>query len=88
MTPLLAEIQSALTDGLERHDGQPRYDVAFEAQRLQLGAKRVIWLNPLLRFEGFAAKAEGMRALLPHVTELRPAHNVASLESLVAALAN
>lgn len=78
-----------LTDGLERHDGvHQAHDVGFEAQRLQLAAKRVIWLNPLLRFEGFAARAEGMRALLPHVTELRPAHNVASLESLVQALAN
>jgi uncharacterized protein with von Willebrand factor type A (vWA) domain len=77
-----------LTDGLERHNGQPQHDVGFEAQRLRLAAKRVIWLNPLLRFDGFAAKAEGMRALLPHVTELRPAHNVSSLENLVAALAN
>jgi uncharacterized protein with von Willebrand factor type A (vWA) domain len=46
----------------------------------------VVWLNPLLRFEGFEPLARGVRALLPHVDEHRPVHNLESLEALAAAL--
>ena len=49
--------------------------------------RRLIWLNPLLRYEAFAPKSLGMRALLPHVDEFRPVHNLASLDELVKALA-
>ena len=45
-----------------------------------------MWLNPLLRYEGFAPKAAGIRALLPHVDEFRPVHSLESLEDLAAAL--
>ncbi len=55
--------------------------------RLRRSARRVVWLNPLLRYDGFRPEARGIREMLPHVDELRPAHNVASLESLAAALA-
>ncbi len=36
-------------------------------ERLHLSARRLIWLNPLLRWDGFAPKATGIRAMLPHV---------------------
>jgi len=55
-------------------------------QRLHLSSHRVIWLNPLLRFDGFSAKARGMRAILPHVDEFRPIHSLASMSGLVRAL--
>ena len=55
-------------------------------QRLRMSCRRLIWLNPLLRFDGFAAKAQGMRAMLPHVDEFRPIHSLASMGELVAAL--
>ena len=42
----------------------------------------MIWLNPLLRWDGFEAKAQGIRALLPHVDSLISAHNINSLEAL------
>uniref|UniRef100_UPI000A79DDDD vWA domain-containing protein n=1 Tax=Aureimonas sp. AU40 TaxID=1637747 RepID=UPI000A79DDDD len=72
-----------ITDGLERDDTTL---LEREMKRLHLSSKRLVWLNPLLRFDGFAAKAKGMRAMLPHVDEFRPVHSVASLEALSAAL--
>ncbi|GIT93085.1 VWA domain-containing protein [Jannaschia pagri] len=68
-----------VTDGLDRGEAD---QLAFEARRLHLTARRVIWLNPLLRWDGFAPKAAGIRALLPHVDSLRPGHSIASLEGL------
>ncbi|MEP2186053.1 VWA domain-containing protein, partial [Roseibium sp.] len=44
--------------------------------------RRLIWLNPLLRYDGFAPKSMGVRALLPHVDEFRPVHSLDSLEDL------
>jgi hypothetical protein len=54
--------------------------------RLHKSCRRLIWLNPLLRYEGFAPKSLGMKAILPHVDEFRPIHNMASLGELVEAL--
>lgn len=71
------------TDGLEREVGE---DLAFEADRLRRSCRRLVWLNPLLRFGGFEARAGGIRALLPHVDEFRPIHSLASMEDLVRAL--
>lgn len=72
-----------ITDGLER-DGGERLE--FEADRLHRSCRRLIWLNPLLRFAGFEAKARGIRSMLPHVDELRPIHNLESMAELVRAL--
>lgn len=72
-----------VTDGLER-DGTA--DLAREADRLHRSCRRLVWLNPLLRFDGFEARAQGIRALLPHVDEFRTIHNVAAVAELVAAL--
>ena len=57
-----------------------------EMERLHLSARRLIWLNPLLRWDGFMARARGVRAMLPHVDAFRACHNLASLEELVALL--
>jgi len=72
-----------ITDGLER-DGGERLE--FEIDRLHRSCRRLIWLNPLLRFAGFEAKAKGIRSMLPHVDELRPIHNLESMRALVRAL--
>ena len=45
-----------------------------------------MWLNPLLRYEGFEPRAAGIRAMLPHVDEMRPVHDLESLAQLAAAL--
>jgi uncharacterized protein with von Willebrand factor type A (vWA) domain len=73
-----------ITDGLER---DPDDRLAFEIDRLHRSCRRLIWLNPLLRFDGFEAKARGIQAILPHVDEFRPVHNLASIEDLCRALA-
>ena len=73
------------TDGLEREDIGL---LAPEMERLHKSCRRLIWLNPLLRFEGFAAKAQGMRAMLPHVDEFRSIHNLASMAELCRALSS
>lgn len=72
-----------VTDGLDRGDADR---LAFEARRLQLSARKVIWLNPLLRFDGFAPRAAGIRALIGHVDSLRAGHSIAALEGLAEAL--
>jgi uncharacterized protein len=41
-----------------------------------------------LRYEGFEARARGIRAMPPHVDEMRPVHNLESLKGLCAALAS
>jgi hypothetical protein len=71
------------TDGLEREVGD---DLAFEMDRLHRSCGRLIWLNPLLRFDAFQARAGGIRAMLPHVDDFRPIHNLGSMEALVRAL--
>jgi len=68
-----------ITDGLDRDAPE---DLARQMQRLHLTARRLIWLNPLLRWDGFAPKAAGIRAMLPHVDSFRAGHSIASLEAL------
>ena len=72
-----------ITDGLDRDAGA---GIGQEMDRLHKSCRRLIWLNPLLRYEGFAPKSLGMRAILPHVDEFRPVHNLESLDELVTAL--
>lgn len=74
-----------VTDGLER-EGDPAV-IAREADRLRRSCRRLLFLNPLLRFEGFEARARGIRALLPHVDAMLPIHSVASVAELAALLA-
>lgn len=77
-----------VTDGLDREtDPAEGPGLAAEASRLHGSCRRLIWLNPLLRWEGFEPKAQGVRALLPNVDEHRPVHNLESLEGLALALA-
>jgi uncharacterized protein len=72
-----------ITDGLDRDAGA---GIGREMDRLHKSCRRLIWLNPLLRYEGFAPKSLGMRAILPHVDEFRPVHNLESLGELATAL--
>ncbi|ENN89155.1 hypothetical protein RHSP_62117 [Rhizobium freirei PRF 81] len=72
-----------ITDGLEREGVEL---LGEEMDRLHRSCRRLIWLNPLLRFDGFEARARGVKAMLPHVDEFRPVHNLLSLADLVSAL--
>mgnify|MGYP006266081943 CR=1 FL=1 len=71
------------TDGLER---DPSGELQHEMERLKKSCRRLIWLNPLLRYDRFEAKAQGIRAMLPYVHEFRPVHNLASMAQLCQAL--
>jgi uncharacterized protein with von Willebrand factor type A (vWA) domain len=62
--------------------------LASEMQRLRRSAERIVWLNPLLRFSGFEARAEGIRAIMPYVDEFRPVHSLDSLADLARTLAD
>ena len=72
-----------ISDGL---DGDVGEGLAKEMERLHKSCRKLIWLNPLLRYEGFEARPAGVRAMLPHVDEFMPVHNVASLIDLARAL--
>ena len=72
-----------ITDGLDRGDVAA---LEKETERLHLSARRLIWLNPLLRWDGFAPKASGIKAMLPHVDAFRAGHSIATLEQLAAAI--
>ena len=72
-----------ITDGLERDDTE---QLAHETDRLHRSCRRLIWLNPLLRFDGFEARARGVRAMVPHVDELRAVHNLEAIGDLARAL--
>jgi uncharacterized protein len=72
-----------LTDGLEREEPEV---LAAAAQRLAASARGVTWANPLLRYKDFEPKAQGIRALKPHVSRLVPIHNLDSVAALAEAL--
>ncbi|MGN6585490.1 MAG: vWA domain-containing protein [Rhizobiaceae bacterium] len=72
-----------ITDGLERDDIS---SLGREMERLHKSCRKLIWLNPLLRFDGFEAKARGVRAMLPHVDEFRPVHTLEALSDLCVSL--
>ncbi len=74
-----------ISDGLDRDS---EHSLSFEADRLRKSCHRLIWLNPLLRYDGFEAKAAGIQALLPHVDDFRPMHDLNSLRSLIEALSH
>jgi uncharacterized protein with von Willebrand factor type A (vWA) domain len=74
-----------ITDGLDREGGR---GLAEATDRLKRSCRKLIWLNPLLRYAGFQPKSQGIKAMLPHVHEFRPVHNLASLRELIEALGN
>lgn len=75
-----------ITDGLERGGQEELARLAAATDRLRHSCRRLIWLNPLLRYAGFQPKSQGIRTMLPLVHEHRPVHNIESLRSLVETL--
>jgi len=78
-----------ISDGLEHGTpDDPRCEqLRFEMERLHKSCRRLIWLNPLLRFDAFQPRAAGIKAMLPNVDLFLPAHNLESLRSLAGVLA-
>jgi len=74
-----------VTDGLDRDDSSA---LDAEMARLKRSCRRLVWLNPLLRYEKFEPRASGIASILPHVDEFLPMHNLASLQDLAKEWAN
>ncbi len=72
-----------ITDGLDRGDPDR---LSRETERLRLTARRLVWINPLLRFGEFAPRATGIRAMLPHVDSFRAGHSIETIEALAEAI--
>jgi uncharacterized protein with von Willebrand factor type A (vWA) domain len=76
-----------ITDGLERAaDELEMEQLAKEMERLQKSCRRLIWLNPLLRFDGFEPRAAGVKTMLPFVDDFRTVHSLNSLADICSAL--
>jgi uncharacterized protein with von Willebrand factor type A (vWA) domain len=71
------------TDGLDREGGE---GIAAEARRLAHSCRRLIWLNPLLRYDRYAPIAAGAQALSRYASEMRSCHSVDSLQDLARVL--
>jgi hypothetical protein len=72
-----------ISDGLDRDAGE---GLAREMERLHKSCRRLIWLNPLLRYEGYEPRSRGAQSIMPHVDEFRPVHNLESLADLTRVL--
>jgi uncharacterized protein with von Willebrand factor type A (vWA) domain len=72
-----------ITDGLDREGVEGLED---EMIRLQKSCRRLIWLNPLLRYDAYRPQSQGARAMIRHVDDFRPIHNLDSMQSLADAL--
>ena len=72
-----------ISDGLDRDEAN---GLSVEMERLQTSCRRLIWLNPLLRYQGFEPKSLGIRNILPHVDEFKAIHNLDSFEGLANSL--
>lgn len=72
-----------ISDGLDRDAGE---GLAKEMERLHKSCRRLIWLNPLLRYDGYEPRSLGAKAIMPHVDDFRPVHNLASLADLTRVL--
>ena len=72
-----------ISDGLDREGAR---NLAREMERLHKSCRRLIWLNPLLRYSAYAPKSQGARAMMPHVDEFRPVYNLDSLAELAEVL--
>jgi hypothetical protein len=70
-----------ISDGLDSDVGE---GLSREMERLAKSCRRLIWLNPLLRYDKFEARPAGIRAMLPYVDEFLPVHNLESLKQLAA----
>ena len=78
-----------ITDGLERgDDNEPdmQGELGKQMDRLHRSCRRLIWLNPLLRYDEFEARASGIKTMLPHVDEFRAVHSLEAISELCAAL--
>lgn len=68
-----------LSDGYETGDADR---LGREMAALHRRCRRIVWLNPMIGWEGYAPEAAGIRAALPHVDLYAPAHTLAGIADL------
>ena len=68
-----------ITDGLDSDAGK---QLEKPVERLRKSCRRLVWLNPLLRFSGFDPISSGARIIYPHADLVLPVHNINSLANL------
>ena len=68
-----------LSDGYDT--GAPEA-LAFEMQRLRRRCRRIVWLNPMMGWDGYRPEARAMQAAMPYLDLFAPAHNFESLTAL------
>jgi uncharacterized protein len=68
-----------LSDGYETGDAKL---LSREMEALARRCRRIVWLNPMMGWEGYAPEAAGIRAVLPHVELHAPANTLESLAAL------
>jgi uncharacterized protein len=73
-----------ISDGLDT--GEPE-SLERELQWLKRRCRRLLWLNPLLRYEGYAPLARGAAVLHRYSDRMLAVHNLSRLEELAAHLA-
>jgi len=74
-----------ISDGLDT--GEPAL-LENELLWLKRHSRRLLWLNPLLRFEGYAPLARGASVLHRHADAMLAVHNLGALEQLATSLAS
>lgn len=74
-----------VSDGLDREAGE---GLGEEMERLAKSCRKLVWMNPLLRYEKFEARPAGVRAMLPHVDLFLPVHNLKTLVDLAKTLSS
>ncbi len=74
-----------ITDGLEQnHD----VNLASVVKKLQMCSKRLLWLNPLLRFKEFSPKSTSIKQIIANVDAFLPIHSLTSINELVTIIAS
>jgi len=73
-----------VSDGYETGDAAL---LGVEMAALSRRCRRIVWLNPMMGWEGYAPEARGIRAALPYIDLYAPAHTLKSLAALETYLA-
>jgi len=73
-----------ISDGLDTGDPET---LEQELLWLKRHSRRVLWLNPLLRYEGYAPLARGAAMLHRHADAMLAVHNLNALQQLAVSLA-
>ena len=68
-----------VSDGYETGDANL---LGREMAALARRCRRIVWLNPMMAWEGYAPEAAGIKAALPHVDLYAPANTLKSLTEL------